>query len=348
MTSGSVAAAARKFDVGEFFRERELLQGEDLTADRLVDLAAKSFESLGLGRALDGWDRTKFVFRGQLDESWGLTSTLARETTGGRLEAVTESRLCRAERLILDRARDKIEGSASGAWLGRNMSDGELLAVLQHQEAPTRFVDVSDDALVALFFAAEKEDVTDGRVFIIGLHDPEGLGQTETADEPAGLTLDLIGTSGVTTGRLPWPHTITAKNTVGSWTNTVYLVDPGSLDPRMRAQKGRFLVGGLVRAYSDLTVQSKALGRALAAEELRKVTSFALGFRRTAHAQTRVGTGVNGYAWSVRVPGELKPGIRKLLKDEYQVSRDSLYPEYKEFKRLAQHLARSIANGEGR
>lgn len=49
------------------------------------------------------------------------------------------------------------------------MSDGELLAVLQHQGCPTRFIDVSRDARVALFFACEKDDRKDGRLFLVTL-----------------------------------------------------------------------------------------------------------------------------------------------------------------------------------
>lgn len=332
------ATGSGVFDPAVFFEERELLRGKKLTAARLVAMAQAGFSSLGVAGALTGWGSPKVVFRGHLDASWGLTPTLVRAVTEGKIATATEAQLCDAERSILKGAQTHRAGALSGGWLGKNMTDGELLAVLQHQEAPTRFLDVTEDPLVALYFAAELEDTTDGRLFLIGLNPRTGMGKTTDAASPQGLELDLAGVNRSTRGGLPWPATTTRQNASATWTNAIYLVDAGSLDPRMRAQKGKFIVGGLARAYREYTVNSAALGRALTAEEVLSVTSFGIGFRRTTHRQGAIGRGVDAYAWSLRVPGDLKPEIRHEL-TKLGIHRDSLFPEYREFKRLAHHLA---------
>lgn len=326
------------FDPAVFFEERELLKGKALTAAQLVAMAQDGFTSLGVADALAGWTSPKVVFRGQLDASWSLTPTLVRAVTEGRIATASEAQLCDAESRILKAARTHRAGARSGGWLGTNMTDGELLAVLQHQETPTRFLDVTEDPLVALYFAAELEDTTDGRLFLIGLNPRTGMGKTKDAASQQGLELDLTGVNQSTPGGLPWPVTTTRQNASATWTNAIYLVDAGSLDPRMRAQKGKFIVGGLARAYRGYTVYSAALRRALTAEEVLSVTSLGIGFRKTTHSQGTIGCGVDAYAWSLRVPGDLKPEIRHEL-TKLGIHRDSLFPEYREFKRLAHHLA---------
>jgi len=349
------------FDVGGFFTEREL-DGTCLVeqspvqearepevdflqrrAKKYVDAASNDFAQFPIDRALAGWNgKLKIVFRGQVDHRWGMNSSLARAVSSNRFHLADEQRLYDAEKRIIDAAKNRRGTSASpSSWLGLNMSDGELLAVLQHHEAPTRFIDVTEDPRVALYFAAEKEDRTDGRLFVIALKDEEN-GTTTDGSNPEGPWLALSNPNDPDDRSLPWPKPSLRGRSQGSWTNSVYLADAGSLDPRMKAQRGLFLVGGRIRAYPDLNMSSENLGEYLDGDTLPYVTSFAVDFRKSTNRQERMNRSTRAYAWTLRIPSELKPGIRVLLAKE-GISHDSLFPDYREFKRLADSLARERA-----
>lgn len=357
MPQGPASRPVRKhFDVGGFFAERELprqaverglKRSRDETEDQFVarrarayvEAASARFACFSIRDAVAGWSGVRMVFRGQVDQSWGLTSSLARSVSGGSFHLADEAALYRAEERIVSAARRRHDEAGGGSWLGRNMSAGELLAVLQHQEAPTRFIDVTEEALVALYFATEKEDRTDGRVFIVVLEDPTE-GEIGESAAPAGPWLKLSDPDNP--AALPWPRPLPSGRARGSWTNSVYLVDAGSLDPRMKAQSGLFLVGGRIRAYSDQNMKSEELDWYLDGDTLPHVTSFAINFRKTTWKRRSMNQSTSAYGWTLRIPSELKPSIRSELR-EAGISRESLFPEYREFKRLADALARDGA-----
>lgn len=91
----------------------------------------------------DGLVLPEWVYRGQADSLWNLTSSFEREFG---CEA-TEHELVRIERTAIDAFRELSIGS------GTNFSDAELLAHMQHYGVPTRLVDFTRAPLIALFFA---------------------------------------------------------------------------------------------------------------------------------------------------------------------------------------------------
>lgn len=312
----------RPDDINAFFQAAAIGEGLDL-----VEAAAAGFAEFDLRNVLSGWDNIKIVFRGQRNASWGLTSSLARAVRNGDHEDLSEFELGAAERRILAGARDRDSVTGARSWLGLNLTDGELLAVLQHQEAPTRFIDVTDDARVALYFASDSEDTVDGRLFVIAIRD-ENPTPTTNALHPQGSRLALDGQES-----LPWPIVKTSKYGPGEWTNSLYYVDAGRLDPRMSAQRGLFIVGGLPKSYAHFPLPP------IPAADLSSVMSVGLGFRASLRHITKINQYASAYAWSIRVPADSKPSIRNRLKNEHQIHHDSLFPEYREFKRLAQRLA---------
>ncbi|NTW39524.1 MAG: FRG domain-containing protein [Cellulomonadaceae bacterium] len=309
-------------EIDEFFTDVEIDESFDL-----VDAAASGFEALRLPEALNGWSKVKIVFRGQRDARWGITSSLARAVSNGNHSTLREEQLSAAETRILRAARGLDDPDGAQAWLGLHLTDGELLAVLQHQEAPTRFIDVTEDPLVALYFASDAEDAVDGRLFAIVIRD-ELSDATTNALDPQGSRLALDAQPG-----LPWPSVTTQRNAPGAWTNSLYYVDAGRLDPRMSAQRGLFIVGGLPRSYARFPLP------AISAAGLPYVMSVGMGFRASLRRQNKINEYATAYAWSIRVPAGSKRGIRDRLKREHEIHNDSLFPEYREFKRLAQRLA---------
>lgn len=122
---------------------------------------------------------------------------------------------------------------------------------MQHHGIPTRLIDFTEDAWMAVFFAVEDLDSTDGRLFAILVDDASHLPAT-----PAGT---------------PWRKYKTQE---------VKIWDPvasGVSFPRIAAQKGVFAVGRLPstrphrEAIDNLVPGGK---RSLLAEEVRRILSI--------------------------------------------------------------------------
>lgn len=259
------------------------------------------------------------VYRGQADAGYGLSSSLYRLCLSalghGR---VAEAHLQAAEQAIISAARQQ--------GIGRRMTDGEMLMVLQHHGIPTRLVDVSARPLEALFFAVDRNDAAAGRLFVVDLHD----------EDPMRLgTTSMFGPTTPDERRLPWAGQARGGQSVGAWTDTVALVAEAPLDARMRAQAGQFVVGGLNRRYGGRAMYVRgASGREVRASEYADVTTLSINFvrqRRLTRSGSWPATG-----WTLRVAPEWKPSLRKRLAHlDDPITDDTMYPPLSEVRRLA-------------
>lgn len=260
------------------------------------------------------------VYRGQARDEYGLTSSLYRLCRKARPNGVTERTIADVEaRLITDM---RAEG------IGRRMSDGQLLSVLQHHGVPTRLIDFSRTPLEALYFAVENHDTIDGRLFIVHAH-----GHPDSMD----VVLD-VGPD--TSSALPWADLARGSEYASSpWTQTVALVDPNDLDPRMVAQAGVFLVGGLNRRYGgrDMRARTEINSRVDPVPKQFYADVTTLGINFLTRAGTR-NTCWPATGWTVRIPAAWKPRLRDLLEDENDsIRRDTMYPPLDEVWRLANY-----------
>ncbi|MDO8362772.1 MAG: FRG domain-containing protein [Actinomycetota bacterium] len=260
----------------------------------------------------------RYRFRGHADSSWGLSSTLYRTliTVGGDFD---EAAFSRAERAVLRQMR--LEG------LGRNMSDGELLMVLQHHAAPTRLIDTTYAPRVALYFAVSAQDRTDGRLFVVGQRKASsGRYPSTRLGDSKELPWKAGGAKGLFTPAL--------------WRESVVSVDDPPLDPRIVAQRGRFLVGGMIRrlAGDGLSLD----GQNLSAEELRHITTLRIMFPLKG-AKKPAGSKWPAVGWTIRVPAEWKAELRVRL-GASGVTTDHLFPDYDGCRRLAAYVAIQAAS----
>lgn len=214
------------------------------------------------------------------------------------VDEITERGLAELEAAVLD--------EMAGRGVGRGMTRGELLMVLQHHGGPTRLMDVSDRPLEALYFAVEGGDATDGRLFLLNV--------IEREDGAHRMRLSVEED-------LPWAKYVRGQKQASSeWTTAVKVIDERPLDPRMVAQRGRFLVGGLQRAYSGLTLQHD--GEALTAAELQAVSMLTIGFLKRVPQQTQW----PALGWTIRIPASEKPRLRELLSSR-GISHETMYPD---------------------
>jgi hypothetical protein len=280
-------------------------------ADALWDwLTAKEFENLATWPLAAG---ENLFFRGQSDISYGLTSSLYRHVRAAkRTGRITEKDLRRAERELIKAMR------AEG--LGRNLSDFELVTVLQHHLMPTRLIDVSRSPWESLFFAVESSHSVDGLLFLIN---PFGADDLDFSAE-----------------ELPWAHFRTGDvNGDSRWTNHVALMQHDALDPRMRAQDGTFLAGGLFRSYPGLVFSTE--DEQVPSAQGSDVSNFALKF--LTNRPSRVAKEWGGAGWIVCIPAAWKRGLLRRLKAERDISADTIYPAFTETARLAKHVVTQSA-----
>ena len=260
----------------------------------------------------------QWFYRGQSDAGWGISSALYRVVR--EAGPVSEVMLARAEQRVLEEMRKQ--------GLGHNMNDGQLLMVPQHHGIPTRLIDVSKGWLPALWFATEHSDTTDGRLFLIGIRSDANGGHPSInlGDEAA----------------LPWEGAAIGRAySSRSWSESVMSVADPSLDPRMQAQRGCFLVGGLTRRYEG--ENWPVGGRMLPAAQWPDISALRI-FLPQAGAKKRAGARWPAVAWTIRISGSLKPELREVLRKRHYTA-DHMYPDFDGSRRLGSFIARQSSQG---
>lgn len=96
------------------------------------------------------------LFRGQADTSFELMPAIGR----GRKTSMDVT-LFLEERNLIEMAKYRLPDV-----FGKDLQPLELLALLQHHGIPTRLLDITENALVALYFACCSHEDKDGEVFI--------------------------------------------------------------------------------------------------------------------------------------------------------------------------------------
>ncbi|MEN8655254.1 FRG domain-containing protein [Streptomyces sp. 21So2-11] len=305
---------------GDFFAEREVNSqiGLNDTPESLWKWLTEGAERNHSASypALPRSSAENVFYRGQSDADHGLSSSLFRVLRAS-VSRVTEYRMAKVEEHILQVMRS--EG------LGRLMTDGQLLGLLQHHGIPTRLIDVSKSPLEALFFAVDQDHDLDGRLFVIQLHPSDG-GEMDAIDLNDQHELE-------------WADAARGEQYAkSSWTGRVAVIDPQDLDPRMRAQRGCFLVGGLIANYSRRQMQFR--GQLLVAEDLAKITTLSIRFPQ----RNAPGKAWSATAWTVRIPACWKRPLVDLLKSEKDpITKDTMYPPLTEVKRLAISKANELS-----
>lgn len=106
----------------------------------------------------------ELLFRGQSDKNYSLLPGIAR---GRRFSC--QCTIFNDERNMIEMAKYKMPDVFSD-----NLTPLELLALLQHHGIPTRLLDVTENALVALYFACCSNPNSDGEV-IVFKHENESV-----------------------------------------------------------------------------------------------------------------------------------------------------------------------------
>ena len=129
-----------------------------------------------------------FAYRGQSKADWPLHSAATRRLRRHRGEGIQNSP--EFSSLYLDYHKSTLISPARTQGFdlesGREISDLQLLAKLQHLGAATGLLDFSWDPLVALWFACRNPD-QDGTLFVINTNDPIQVGMISSDESEQGV-----------------------------------------------------------------------------------------------------------------------------------------------------------------
>ena len=255
--------------------------------------------------------------------------------------------------------------------IGRGLTALETLTLLQHHGSPTRLIDVTSDWKVALYFACEGDDDRDGRVFLIKI-DPNRWQQFPKAHSKRRQDMEPVWRY----HSRAFPPGTGRPNRYGWLSGTWPILLPFS-DPRMIAQRGFFLTGGVplldntTKLYThrcincgeiacdcNNTVSEQSLlfphqmgtygfPTSLDKQELRQVMSIPVRFAEDKYEISDLAA-VNYRGWtavgySIRVPSTYKRTLRTILQRK-GIHFHSVFPPLRETVHLFKHVVEESLN----
>lgn len=206
----------------------------------------------------------QFAWRGVVDAKFALHSSLYRRLLWDRdANGISDP----PDEAALDKAEGEILAETH-RWGLHNGPQGRLsilnqLAALQHFGAPTRLIDVTLNAYIGLWFAVEKDDDRDGRLFAIDI-------TSKLINEQSGLRdwEDRMDR--------PW-----SDITEDRWTGETFAWRPPPFERRIAAQNGAFLFAGVPKTRPGFQVPKRPSGgRTWPRDQVRQTTSLPLRFHK--------------------------------------------------------------------
>ena len=266
-----------------------------------------------INRFSDAYALEKFVWRGQADARWPLTSSLYRVVAQELRRLPTEDDLVEAERRLLHMARSE--------WRLDDIPALQLFARMQHVGVPTRLIDATLNPLIATWFAVadEKHHQMDGRLLAFTVKSEIQLNSKWNTNTPRWhpkARYPRPSEWGTGLGRRVW--------------------QPPALHSRIPAQSAAFLLDGvpvdgpphaLTRLHPDESATWPA-------EELREVASIPVRFARIRPESRPMSKGL---VFTYRITAAAKQQIRHQLEQRFGYSFATIYAD---MEGLAEYVKR--------
>ena len=168
-----------------------------------------------------------YAYRGQSRAEWRLHSAATRRLAASLTDRVLEDP--RFSKIYTDYHREALVDAARtrgfGVESGRDISDLQLVAKLQHFGAATGLLDFTWSPLIALWFAASRDSDSEGKLFVLNVNNPVHIAKAPS--DPENQSIDnVFSPSDNTLGLLYWEP---------MWI--------GDATPRILRQRGLFIIG---------------------------------------------------------------------------------------------------------
>jgi hypothetical protein len=251
----------------------------------------------------------RYVWRGHGSIDYTLHHSLHRRLDLGKV-AETDSSLADAERRLIERARL----SGYDQFSNRPLTNVELVALLQHEGAATRFLDVTPDPFIALLFACEHAATSENSAALVAVLVQDDWPIRPTLTAIGGLDhdcLELLDDQRVAEGSAP---------------SSTYFVQTAYLNERMKAQRGQFLAGRLpsdtdVAEWSSLDITLKTR-----AEEEARIGRL---LEPTRGAPPSGGDRPPLIVF--RIPPRIRGALRTQLAERFGYTTETIYPDLNGF-----------------
>jgi hypothetical protein len=209
-------------------------------------------------------------------------------------------------------------------WGLHNAVQGRLsvlnqLAALQHFGAPTRLVDVTLNAYIGLWFAVEKDDDRDGRLFAIDITSKLINEQPELRDWEDRMDP-------------PW-----SSFDQDRWTGETFAWKPPPFERRISAQNGAFLFAGAPKTRPGFQVPKEPGGRTWPRDQVRRATSLPLRLHVADPSAGGVPAG-GAPAYTFRIAASAKSVIRQRLEALFGYTHRTIYPDLPGFAQYGTSL----------
>lgn len=120
-------------------------------------------------------EEARYIYRGQKNERWHIQSGAIRRL---QKEPLEHPRLLPyLFRGYIHQIIDEVQLRYSGVY--NNLTALECMAHLQHNRVATGLIDFTYNPLVALWFACETDEATDGKVFVVNAQ-PDKIREVKT------------------------------------------------------------------------------------------------------------------------------------------------------------------------
>lgn len=284
---------------------------------------------------LEGHDGRTFAWRGQSDAKYPLYSSLYRRTrlTNNNIP-LTETGLQKEEHRVVS---EVFRWGLHNAEFGR-LSVLNQLSVLQHYGAPTRLIDITFNPWIALWFATaerykngEEEELTDARLFAFDVTN-RMINTNDKLKEWEDFYFRpwVLSEYKVIDGTM-------FERVLRRWSSDFYAWRPPHFHPRIAAQNGGFILGG-VPTGSVKFLKSPEGDRAWTVREAREISSIALKL----HAITDDMAVYQDPVFTIRVSKNAISDIRKVLKHHYDYDYRTIYPDYTGFSMYATMYLKNV------
>lgn len=264
-----------------------------------------------------------FAWRGAVNAEWPLHSSLYRRLYWTQNKVPNERDLWLEEGRILKSVHQ---------WGLHFRDKGRMpilaqLATLQHYGAPTRLIDVTFNPWVGLWFATEQKwangsaahEDSDGRLFAFDIT-KRLINENHELRKWEDATLR------------PWPRPFADQGReledYKKWQTEVFAWRPPHFDPRIAAQNGGFLLGGVPGAKMLWPKEPGENAARWPIDEVRKATSLPLQVKDLHSGKDRPTR--NGI-FTIRIKAKAKAEIRSYLQGLFGYQHSVIYPDYSGF-----------------
>jgi hypothetical protein len=118
---------------------------------------------------------------------------------------------------------------------------------------------------------------------------------------------------------------------LSNWTNKMLLLDAPPSNPRLSAQDGAFLVGGLARNYAGqqrLTKDKHGQWRYVPAEQIHEISELFVKFpQQLSASRIRRWNSAETFGVTWRIPATHKATLLRALR-LLRISRETMYPDF--------------------